>query len=122
MNPTEYGKVIAKNLKRIAYEHQKTQAEIARDLNISPATLSSWMVGTRVPRMSKIDLLCHYFNCTRADIMEVKEPGEMGRAAARDSLLLVEISRTVSLLSEEGKQRLLAYAQKLLELEEMENA
>lgn len=70
MTVTEYGKIISKNLKRIAYENQKTQADIARDLGLKQATVSSWMNGTRIPRMSKIDLLCHYFNCTRVDIME----------------------------------------------------
>jgi len=70
MTTEEYGKIISKNLKRIAYEHQKTQADIARDLKLKQATISSWMNGTRVPRMDKIDLLCHYFNCRRVDIME----------------------------------------------------
>ena len=70
MTTTEYGRIISKNLKRIAYESHKTQADIARDLNIKQTTLSTWMNGTRIPRMDKIDLLCHYFNCTRADIME----------------------------------------------------
>ncbi len=70
MTTTEYGRIISKNLKRIAYDAHKTQADIARDLNIKQTTLSTWMNGTRIPRMDKIDLLCHYFNCTRADIME----------------------------------------------------
>ena len=70
MTSSEYGKIISKNLKRIAYDHQKSQADIARDLGLKQATVSSWMNGTRVPRMDKIDLLCHYFNCSRVDIME----------------------------------------------------
>lgn len=70
MTTLEYGKIISKNLKKIAYDNQKTQADIARDLKLKQATVSSWMNGTRVPRMDKIDLLCHYFNCSRADIME----------------------------------------------------
>ena len=70
MTTEEYGRIIAKNLKRIAYDSGKTQADIARDLKISKQTLSSWMTGTRIPRMSKVDLLCSYFNCTRSDIME----------------------------------------------------
>ncbi len=70
MNEKYYGKIVGKNLKRIAYEHRKTQADIAKDLGLSKSTVSSWMNGTRVPRMDKIDLLCHYFNCKRVDIME----------------------------------------------------
>lgn len=70
MTEKYYAKIVGRNLKRIAYDHRKTQADIAKDLNISKSTVSSWMNGTRVPKMDKIDLLCHYFNCKRADIME----------------------------------------------------
>lgn len=67
---TDYGKIIAQNLKRIAFENDRTQADICRDLHLSDSTVSSWFNGTRIPRMDKIDLLAHYFNCTRSDIME----------------------------------------------------
>lgn len=70
MNEQDYAKLIARNLRRIFFEHDKTQTQVANDLGINKATLSSWMNGTRIPRMKKVDLLCHYFNCTRADIME----------------------------------------------------
>ena len=84
MTSAEYGKIISKNLKRIAYENERTQADIARDLNLKQATVSSWMTGTRVPRMDKIDLLCHYFNCTRVDIMEPHdEQYYLDKAAAK---------------------------------------
>lgn len=70
MGTQEYGKIISKNLRRIASDANKNQADIARDLHINKATLSSWMNGTRVPRMDKIDMLASYFNVTRTDIME----------------------------------------------------
>lgn len=70
MDKQEYGKVIAKNLRKIMYDTGKTQADVAKDLKISKATLSSWMNGTRIPRMPNIDMLCHYFNVSRSDIME----------------------------------------------------
>lgn len=70
MSENEFARMVARNLKRIAYENGKTQADIASDLKISKQTVSSWMTGARVPRMDKIDLLCHYFNCQRVDIME----------------------------------------------------
>lgn len=70
MTEKEYGRIIAKNLKRLAYEKGKTQADIARDLEISKTTLSSWMSGYRVPRMSKIDMLCQYFGVTRSELTE----------------------------------------------------
>lgn len=72
MSENEYAKIIGKNLKRIMYDAGKTQIEVAKDLKISKATISSWMNGTRIPRMDKIDILCNYFNVSRADIMEEK--------------------------------------------------
>jgi len=70
MTEQDYAKIVAKNLKRIAYDRGKSQADISRDLGISKQTLSSWMNGNRLPRMSKIDRLCNYFNCLREDILE----------------------------------------------------
>ena len=83
MGEKEYAKIISKNLKRIMYDAGKTQVEVARDLKLSKATLSSWMNGTRIPRMDKIDILCNYFNVSRADIMEeasdhVPNSGQIG--------------------------------------------
>lgn len=66
----EYARLIGKNLKRIAYVRGKSQADISRDLKINKGTVSSWMNGTRMPKMSKIDMLCEYFNVNRSDIME----------------------------------------------------
>lgn len=70
MSENEYAKVISKNLRRIAFDAGKNQVDISRDLKLSKATVSSWMNGTRIPRMDKIDLLCHYFNVSRREIME----------------------------------------------------
>lgn len=70
MTEKEYAQVIAKNLKRIAFEKEKTQAQISQELGIHRATISAWMNGTRTPKMSKIDMLCRYFGVKRSDIME----------------------------------------------------
>ena len=41
MTEKEYAQVIAKNLKRIAYEHEKTQVQISQELGIHKATISA---------------------------------------------------------------------------------
>lgn len=81
MDDVEQGKIIAKNLKRLAYDHKKTQAEIARDLGISKTTLSSWMSGYRVPRVANVDRLAKYFNCLRSDIIEPRELKPIGHVS-----------------------------------------
>lgn len=70
MDEKTYSKIIARNLRRLIYEREKTQADVARDLDISKATLSSWMNGTRTPKIENIDMLCKYFGVPRSAIME----------------------------------------------------
>lgn len=72
MNEDKCARIIANNLRRILQDAGKTQTDVCHDLGINKATFSSWMNGTRIPRMPKIDLLCHYFNITRAELMEEK--------------------------------------------------
>lgn len=92
MTEMEYTKLVAKNLRNLAYVNGKTQADIVRDLHISKATVSSWMNGTRLPRMDKIDLLCHYFNCKRADIMEEPKKPDQGWYLDDDTAQLAQES------------------------------
>lgn len=69
MTNEEYGKIVAKNLKRLAYNSGKTQKQIAKELNIATTTLNTWMNGYRVPKMESIDMLAEYFGVTRNEIM-----------------------------------------------------
>lgn len=70
MGKSEYSKLFSSNLNYYLNINQKTQADLAHDLKISKATISSWCNGTRVPRPEKVDLLCSYFNIRRSDLME----------------------------------------------------
>ena len=96
MTEKEYGKVIAKNLKRLAFEKGKTQADMARDLHISKQTVSSWMLGTRIPRMDKIDMLCEYFGCKRSDIMEPQAKSTTSDGLTLDEKMLLNQYRKLS--------------------------
>lgn len=86
MDERKYAKTISKNLRRIMHDVDKTQAEVSRALNINKATLSSWMNGTRIPRMKNIDTLCHYFNISRTELME--EATEHAVLTHEESVLL----------------------------------
>lgn len=100
MGNNGYGKIIAKNLKRIAYENQKTQADIARDLRLTQSTVSSWMLGTRIPRMDKIDMLCNYFNVSRAEIME-EEPQHYQEFVKPEERELLRLFRSLNAFGKE---------------------
>lgn len=92
MNTAEYGKIVAKNLKRLAYESHKTQTEIAQDLGINKSTLSGWMNGARTPKMSKIDMLCEYFGCSRSDIMEPQDAPRNTNRVTNDQAELIRLT------------------------------
>lgn len=79
----EYAKIVAKNLRRIMVERDKTQADIVNALGYSKQAVSAWMNGKRTPKMDKIDALCKYLNCKRSDIMEPHE----GKQENSDELL-----------------------------------
>lgn len=70
MDKSIYGRIIAKNLRRLLIERDKNQADLCHDLGLNKGTVSSWCNGTRIPRMDKIDMLCRYLGCTRSDLME----------------------------------------------------
>lgn len=114
MNNQEYAKIIAQNLRRIFYDHGKTQAEVSRSLGISKATLSSWMNGTRIPRMENIDILSHYFNVSRADIMEPYRD--------RDYYIETEAKEYAQFLKDNPDYRVLFDASRKVKREDLEKA
>ena len=59
MTNEEYGRVVAKNLKRLAYQTGKSQVEISKELGINNATLSAWMNGTRIFRHAEYSCGTH---------------------------------------------------------------
>lgn len=112
----EFARIFSRNLKRIMYEREITQAQMSQELKIPKTTISGWITAKRTPKMDKIDLLCSYLRCTRADLMEisgnkrssrsVKIP-VLGRVAAgipidaiRDVIDYEEITETMSMTGE----------------------
>ena len=70
MGENDFRKLFARNLTYYINSSGKSQSEVAKALHISKATMSSWCLGTRIPRMDKVDLLCNYFGIRRSDLME----------------------------------------------------
>jgi transcriptional regulator with XRE-family HTH domain len=91
MTKEEYAKVVAANMRRIMYDREKTQADLARDLHLNKSTVSSWMNGTRTPKIDKIDLLCEYLSCTREDLMEPRGKRRETVTASQDQADLVQL-------------------------------
>ena len=72
MDDSIYKKIFSKNLQRLMLLNDKTQTDIIDDLGFTRSAVSSWVIGTRLPRMDKVDALAKYFHCNRSDLIEDK--------------------------------------------------
>lgn len=66
----EINKIFANNLKKLLAENGMSQTELAKKLNVSQQSVSSWVSGKTVPRMGKIEELSILFNVSKSKIIE----------------------------------------------------
>lgn len=72
MSENELNSIIARNITKQLKLNNKTQGELAKYMGVSQATVSNWCKGVKMPRMSKIDMICNYFNIKYSDLMNEK--------------------------------------------------
>lgn len=66
----KYKKVFSKNLNYYMNLKGKTQTDIVDDLGINKSAISSWCLGTRLPRMNKVEMLAEYLSINVSDLIE----------------------------------------------------
>lgn len=69
-NDEKYKKIFSKNLTYYMKLKGKEQTDIINDLDINKSAISSWCLGTRLPRMNKVELLANYLNVNVSDLIE----------------------------------------------------
>lgn len=69
MNEKELNLIIARNITKQLELNSRTQLELAEYMKVSQATVSNWCKGIKMPRMSKIDMICTFFSITRSELM-----------------------------------------------------
>lgn len=77
MTEDEQRHIFADNLTRIMVAHDKTQADLVRQLTVSKSTVSSWCSGAKLPRMGKIDAICKWLDVKRSDLLDQKASVEI---------------------------------------------
>ena len=70
MGEQEYQRIFSTNLKKYMDKCNKTQIDIINDLGFNKSSVSTWVNGTRLPRMDKVDILARYFGVKRSDLLE----------------------------------------------------
>lgn len=96
--------IFSYNLKEILREKNVTQRELAKRLDITPQSVNDWCKGKSMPRMRKIDKICHCLNVTRSDLLE-------NHYITKELDLLIN---KYNKLNNEGRGQLMDYADFLL--------
>lgn len=81
MSEKEFNEMFSKKLQSYMNYFDITQAELARRLNVSSASVNNWVKGIKSPRMKYVDMMCSIFSCNRSDLIEDKPISEPTPAA-----------------------------------------
>lgn len=115
MSDDVYKKIFSKNLRYYMNLYEKSQQDLCRDLSLDKSTVSTWVNGSRMPRMDKVNLLAVYFHVLRSDLTEDKERSNSQEEIRRKEhiifcydLLNDDDKETVDRLFERAYQRYMA--------------
>ena len=61
-------KLIGRNISNLLLKRGKSQKDLCDNLGFSPASVSSWVNGTRIPKEGNIILMAAYLGCSVDDI------------------------------------------------------
>lgn len=61
---------IAENIKKIRLEHGLSQAELGKIAGVSDKAVSTWELGTKIPRMGAVEKMANYFGITKSAIVD----------------------------------------------------
>ena len=90
---------IAENIRKIRKVHDLKQSELAKKLNVSHATVSSWETGRTEPNIGMVEKMCEIFNCSKSELID-------GEISYHDKRLLAYAFRLANLPDDKRKQLL----------------
>lgn len=70
MTQREQKDIFASNLSRYMSIEEKSQIDLAKDLNLSAQVVNNWVNAKSLPRMDKIELLSRYFGISKTDLLD----------------------------------------------------
>ena len=83
--------IFVRNLKYQMELHGKTRQDISTALGVSYFTVTSWVNGSKYPRMDKIEKMAAYFGIQISDLVEEKEePTAQSDGLSKEKLELIE--------------------------------
>ena len=96
MSDEYYKKIFSENLKYYMRKKGVAQIDIVIDLNFDKSAVSTWVNGTRLPRMDKVDTLAKYFGVKRSDLIEEHSPEPADLVLSDVECQIIEAYRRMS--------------------------
>ena len=115
--------VFTKNLQRYLELNNVQQKDVAFAVGVSTSTFCDWMKGRMQPRLDKMQKLAQYFGVEITDLIEPPKVEEVNTHQKEIAALVEELQNkpellsfllTVQRLSEEDREILASFAQRLL--------
>ena len=69
MNDKDIRQTFSRNLRNRLEAKRKTQADLARALDVSQVSVSNWINGETLPRPKMIERICRFVMCSADDLM-----------------------------------------------------
>lgn len=64
--------IFASNLQKYMDLNKVSRRELSNALDVSYYTITSWVNGSKYPRMDKVEMLADYFGILKSDLIEEK--------------------------------------------------
>lgn len=113
MSDEDYRIIFARNLNKYMEICNKKQADIINDLGINKSAISTWINGTRMPRMDKVQALADYFGVNKSDLLEEKDSNGLSSSDHKD--IAKSLDEMMSQLESETDSPLMYNGQELSE-------
>jgi len=72
----DYRNIFSKRLQYYMSLNNLTQSDLCSKLGFTKSAVSTWVLGTRIPRPEVIDSLADFFGIKRSDLLEYKQEGD----------------------------------------------
>ena len=69
IDESTFNSIFARNLRYQLDKSGMTQVELVKRLNVGTTSVYNWCSGIKIPRMDKVDKMCHIFGCNRSDLI-----------------------------------------------------
>ena len=93
--------IFASNLQKYMDLNKVTRRDLSKALDVSYYTITSWVNGSKYPRMDKVEMLADYFGILKSDLIEEKteERREMQKNNDTLSNIIVRLRTDEAFLS-----------------------